>query len=142
MSEVHKAVVRRFVEEVVNGHNAGLLPELVAGDHVNHEASGDLYGLEGARIGVAEYRAAFADLAVTIDDLIAEGDRVAYRFTLRGTHTGPFLAVPATGRSVTATGIGFDRFADGKVAERWVSLDLLGLLRQLRADRVSGWAPR
>jgi hypothetical protein len=68
---------------------------------------------------------------VTIEDLIAEGDRVAYRFTLRGTHTGPFLAVAATGPQVTATGIGIGRLADGKLVERWVSLGVLGLLRQL-----------
>ena len=133
MSEANKAVVRRFVEEIVNRWNPGLLPELVAAGHVDHWPDGDLYGPEGARIGIAEYRAAFADLSVTIEDLIAEGDRVAYRFTLRGTHTGPFLAVPATGRRVTATGIGIGRLAGGKLVESWINLDVLGLLRQLGA---------
>ena len=131
MSKENEAVVRRLIEEVLNRGQTGLLAELVATDHVGHDPLGDHYGPEGLRIAVAEYRAAFPDLRVTVEDLVAEGDRVAHRFTLHGTHAGPFMGIPPTGRIVTATGIAIDRFAGGKVAESWVSLDALNLLRQI-----------
>ena len=129
-------LVRRLVEAVVNGGDADLLPALVAADHVGHDPLGDHYGPEGAGIGIAELRSAFPDLRLTIEDLFAAGDRVAHRVTLRGTHQGAFLGLPATGRVVAATGIAIDRIADGKLAERWVVLDVIGLLRQRGAVAV------
>jgi predicted ester cyclase len=131
--EGNKAVVRRFVEEVVNGGSTAALRELVAGNHVTHELIGDHYGPEGVRIGLAGYREAFPDLEVTIDDLVAEGDRVVRRFTARGTHTGPLMGVAPTGRVVTVTGIWIDRLAGGRLVESWLSFDALGLLRQIGA---------
>jgi len=105
---------------------------LVAADHVRHACDGDVYGAEGVRIDLAEWHAAgFPDLRVTVEDLAAEEDRVASRFVLPGTHTGPFLGLPATGHGVTATGVAIDRVASGRLAECWVILDSLGLLRQL-----------
>ena len=132
----NEAVVRRLVEEVLNQGQTGLLATLVAADHVGHDPLGDHYGPEGARIVVAEYRTAFPDLVVTIEDLIAAGDTVAWRFTLRGTHAGPFMGLLPTGRAVTAAGIAIDRVVDGRVVESWCSLDALGLLRQLGATPV------
>jgi len=129
----NEAVVRRIMEEVLNRGCIELLTELVAADHVGHDPLGDHYGPEGLRIAVAEYRAAFPDLQVTVEDLVTEGDRVVHRFTLRGTHVGSFMGIPPTGRVVTAGGITIDRLADGKVAESWISLDALNLLRQLGA---------
>ncbi len=136
MPEGNEAVVRRLIEEVLNRGQTGLLAELVAADHVGHDPLGDHYGPEGLRIAVAEYRAAFPDLRVTVEDLVTEGDKVVHRFTLRGTHAGPFLGIPATGRAVAAAGIAIDRLTGGKVAESWVSLDALGLLRQLGATDI------
>jgi len=129
----NERVVRRLVEEVVNRGATDLLPQLVGPDHVGHDPLGDHYGPEGVRIGVAELRSAFPDLRVTIEDLLAAGDRVARRFTLRGTHRGPFMGFAATGRAVSAPGLAIDRLADGKLAESWVCVDALGLLRQLGA---------
>src|SRR5688572_29072872 len=83
----NKAIVRRLVEEVINRGDTRLLPALVDADHVFHDLTGDLYGPEGVGLVVAETRAAFPDLRVTLDDLIAGGDRVVRRFTLRGTQT-------------------------------------------------------
>ena len=133
MSEANKAVVRRFVEEIVNRWNPGLLPELVAADHVDHWPDGDLYGPEGVRIDVAEWRSGFPDLRLAVEDQVAEGDRVASRFVLRGTHDGPFLGVVPTGRPVAVAGVSIDRLAGGRLAESWLSLDALGLLRQIGA---------
>jgi predicted ester cyclase len=127
----NKTIVRRLIEEVVNEGDTRLLPDLIAADHVCHEPSGDLYGPEGVGLLVAELRLAFPDLRVTLDDLLADGDRVVRRFTLRGTHGGIYTMVPATGRRVEVAGIGIDRLAAGKLVESWVQLDALGLLRQL-----------
>ena len=133
LAEGNESVVRRLVEEVVNRGDTGLLTHLVTDDHVGHDPLGDHYGPEGTRIVVAEYRTAFPDLALPIEDLVAAGDTVACRFRLRGTHAGPFMGIPPTGRVVTAVGIAIYRLAGGKVAESWVILDALGLLRQIGA---------
>ena len=129
----NKAVVLRFVEEVVNRGDARLLADLVAARHVRHAPDGDLYGPEGVRIDVAEWRSGFPDLRLEVEDQVAEGDRVASRFVLRGTHRGPFLGVAPTGRPVAVAGVSIDRLAGGRLAESWISLDALGLLRQIGA---------
>ncbi|MDP9368757.1 MAG: ester cyclase [Chloroflexota bacterium] len=131
MSRSNKELVCHFLEEVVNRGNTKLLPELVALDHVRHAPDGDLYGPEGMRIELHEWRLGFPDLELAIEDLIEEGDRVVSRFVLRGTHRGVFLATPATGQRVEVVGIGVDRIQQGRLAESWVSFDGLGLLRQL-----------
>jgi steroid delta-isomerase-like uncharacterized protein len=137
----NESVVRRLLEEVFNRGSTDLLTELVAADHVGHDPFGDHYGPEGLRIAVVEYRVAFPDLRVTVEDLVTEGDKVVHRFTLWGTHAGPFMGIPPTGRVVTAAGIAIDRLAGGKVAESWVSLDALNLLRQLGAVQTLARRP-
>ena len=133
MKGANETLIRRLVEEVINRGNTDLLSELVAADHVGHDPLGDHYGPEGVRIGVAELRSAFPDLRLSIEDIIADGDRVARRYTLRGTHRGPFMGLPATDQTIVASGIAIDRVAEGRLVESWVSLDVLGLLRQLGA---------
>jgi predicted ester cyclase len=140
MVEENEAVVRRLVEEVINRGQSALLAELIAADHVGHDPFGDHYGVEGARIVVAEYRTAFPDMLLTIEDLVAARDTVAWRFSLRGTHTGPFLGLRPTGRLVTAVGIVYGRLKEGRVVESWVSFDTLSLLRQTGAPGV-GYSP-
>ncbi len=129
----NKAVVLRFVDGVVNRGETKLLADLVAPDHVRHAPDGDLYGREGVRIDVAEWRSGFPDLRLEVADQVAEGDRVATRFLLRGTHGGPFLGVAPTGRPVAVSGVSIDRLAGGRLIESWLSLDALGLLRQVGA---------
>jgi steroid delta-isomerase-like uncharacterized protein len=141
MPEGNEAVVRRLLEEVVNHGSTDLLSRLVAADHIGHDPLGDHYGPEGLRISIAEYRAAFPDLELTVDDLVTAEDKVVHRFTLRGTHAGPFMGIPPTGRVVTTSGIAIDRLAEGKVVESWVSLDALNLLRQLGAAPTLGHKP-
>jgi steroid delta-isomerase-like uncharacterized protein len=134
----NERLVRRFVEAVVNNGDPGLLSSLVAADHIGHDPLGDHYGLDGLRLGIAEMRSAFPDLRVSVDDVVDGGDRVVHRFTVAGTQAGPFLGLPPTGRTVKATGIAIDRVTGGKLAERWVVLDVIGLLRQLGARAVLG----
>lgn len=88
-------------------------------------------GSEGLKDIVFVYRAAFPDLTLTIDDMVAEGDKVAVRFTTKGTNTGPFIEVPPTGKRITMTYIEIFRIADGKIIEIWGEADLLGLMQQL-----------
>lgn len=77
------------------------------------------------------FRTAFPDLYGTIEDLIAEGDKVVTRITYRGTHQGEFMGIPPTGRPVTMTFTGINRIAGGKIAEGWVNFDALGMMQQL-----------
>ena len=119
----NKALVRRYWDEVVNPGNLDLIDELYAPNFVLHAPDGDVYGPDGVRRQLAAYRAAFPDLAVTLEDLLAEGDKVVRRFTLRGTHRGPFLGVPVSGRRVELGGIAIDRVAGGLLVESWVQVD-------------------
>ncbi|MEA2524324.1 MAG: hypothetical protein QOF73_1551 [Thermomicrobiales bacterium] len=119
----NKEIVRRLMEDVLGRGRLQLLPELVAGDYVGHFAIGDHYGPEGVRIEVVAYRTAFPDLVVTLDDLLADGDKVIRRFTVRGIHRGPFLTAAASGRPVVLRGIGIDRMVRGRLVESWVQVD-------------------
>ncbi len=91
----------------------------------------EIHGREGIEQFYGALRAAFPDLRITIEDQVAEGDRVVTRWTARGTHTGAFQGIPPTGKQGRMTGIDIDRIADGKVVECWVNSDDLGLLQQL-----------
>lgn len=135
MSEQNKALVRRGVENVWNGRNVDVIDEVVASDFIIHATSPDkeIHGREGVRQQFAGLRAAFPDLHFTIEDHIAEGDRVVTRWTAQGTHHGEFQGIPPTGRQVKLTGIDIDRVAAGKVVECWMNMDELGLLQQLGA---------
>jgi predicted ester cyclase len=133
------AVVGRLVDDVINGGDTALLRSLLAPEHVTHDPTGDLYGPEGLRIDIAAYRAGFSDLSMTTDELLTCGDRVVRRFTLQGTHDGPFMGVPPTGRRVAFSGIALHRLAAGRLVETWLAYDSLGLLRQLGVgDPFSG----
>ena len=130
--EDNGVVLRRFVEEVINTGEIGLVPEFVGESFVDHDpppgASPDISGLGKAFVRV---RAAFPDFHATVEDLVTEGDRVAYRWTFRGTHLGDFGGITPTGRAAVWSVIGMARFAEGKMVERWQRLDTAGLLRQL-----------
>jgi predicted ester cyclase len=129
----HKTIVRRFVEEVLNRGEIGLLDDLVADDHIEHGPLGNHCGLEGIRRDLMTCRIAFPDLRYEIVDLVAEGDLVARRFEATGTHLGEWLGTPPTGRRVRVAGLAIDRIAAGKLAETWNNVDLFGLLRQIGA---------
>jgi len=132
-AEQNKALIRRWVEEGWNKGNLAVVDEVYAPNVVQHDPNSPLpvASSEALKMYVAGYRASFPDLAFSIDDLIAEGDRVLWRFTSRGTHLGPLGPIPATGKTGTVTGMVLFRFAGDKVAEVWVNLDLFGLLQQL-----------
>lgn len=131
MSEHNKRLVRRLYEETRNKGNFAVADELAAGDLLIHLPTKEIRGAEGAKQEIVALREAFPDIHFTIDDQIAEGDRVVTRWSAHGTHTGTFLGLPATGKHVRVMGIDIDRFADDKVVECWVNQDDLGLLQKL-----------
>jgi len=144
VSEQNKVVVRRVIEEVYNQGDLAAIEEYVASDFVIHSPSEEIHGPDGVKQYVAALRDSFPDLHLTIEDQIAEGDRVATRWTARGTHTGAFQGIPPTGKRGSMTGIAIDRFANGKVVECWVNGDDLGLLQQLGViptPEMAGAAP-
>jgi steroid delta-isomerase-like uncharacterized protein len=130
----NKEAVRRLTEEVLGRGELTIISELVAADYVGHFPVGDHYGPDGVRIEVAAYRAAFPDLAVTLDEILADGDKVVRRFTLRGTHLEPFLGVPASGRPVVLRGIAIDRLAGGRLVESWVQVEAIPWLGRTTQD--------
>jgi steroid delta-isomerase-like uncharacterized protein len=130
--EENKAQFRRTYEELLNGGNLAVAEELVAPNFVNHEAPPvkDL-GPESMRGVATMLRTAFPDLHFEIEELVAEGDTVAGRVTMRGTHEGPLMGMPATGRTVRQDHMHFVRFRDGKAVEHWGVRDDVTMMRQL-----------
>ncbi len=132
MSAENKALVRRYVDEVLNNRNLDLIDELFASGFVDHDASmPDATGPAGVKRLAAMVHASFSDLHFTVEDMIAEGDKVVYRYAVRGTHQRDFMGIAATGRQFAVTGIHIYRVLDGKLQEEWENWDMLGLLRQL-----------
>ncbi|MBI5291407.1 MAG: ester cyclase [Chloroflexi bacterium] len=134
LQEQNKAVIRRLIQGVWNEGNAAVLDEVFAADFVDRTAlPGATPGREGLKQLFTMFSAAFSDASSTIDDLIAEGDKVAWRWTFRGTHIGPFMGIPATGKTITLTGITIDRIAGNAIVERWNQADFAGMMQQLGA---------
>jgi len=134
-TEQHKAMDRRVYEEVWNEGSLDVIDELVAANYIDHDPNptSTLEGLEGLKHSITMYRTAFPDVHFTVEDQIAEGDTVVTRWTARGTHQGPLMGIPPTGKQAMVTGISITRVASGKVVESWTNFDALGLLQQLGA---------
>jgi steroid delta-isomerase-like uncharacterized protein len=129
--EGHEAVLRRFIDDVLNDGDFSILGDLVHPDYVYRAPGQELRGPEELKGLFAAYRAAFPDLHIAIDDLAAAGDRVSIAFTLTGAHAGPLMGIEATGKNVTANGMVLSRFEDGKIIEEREILDQLSLFAQL-----------
>jgi len=131
-AEENKAIVRRWVDEAYNPGNVGLMDELFAADFVNHDpANPQVRDLEGLKQDVRTQQVAFPDRHTSIDELLADGDKVIKRFTFRGTQTGEWNGIPATGKQVTLQGIDILRIENGQIKEIWWGYDALGVLQQL-----------
>ena len=141
MSEENKALIQRFVEEASNKGNLDVADEVYSPNFVYHEPTGPVErGPEHVKNFVNMYLSAFPDGRTTIENLVAEGYRVAYRWTYRGTHQGELMDIPPTGREVTITGITIDRISGAKIEEEWNNFDQLGLLQQLGVVPTPGAA--
>jgi steroid delta-isomerase-like uncharacterized protein len=129
MSEENKALARRSWEAP---ENLDILDEVYTADVVWHEPDQEIRGLEQAKQFVTTYNSAFPDLNATVEDVIAEGDKVVTRWTIRGTHQGEIEEFgPPTGRQAELQGITIHRIEDGKIVEEWNRYDNLSLLQQL-----------
>jgi steroid delta-isomerase-like uncharacterized protein len=125
-TEQNKALVLRFEEEVWNGRNPSRVDQIFAASHIFRAAGSPPLDREGHRQMIAHFQGAFPDGRNTTDDLIADEERVAQRWTYRGTHQGAFQGIPPTGRQVTLTGISIWRVEGGKIVESWHELDTWG----------------
>jgi steroid delta-isomerase-like uncharacterized protein len=130
-TEENKALVRRFVEEFWNEGNTSTADELMAPDAVIHLPTGDVLSPDELKIFVGTWREAFPDWHSTFEELVAEGDRVAERWTGRGTHLGEMWGIPPTGKRVEGPGSVFYRIAGEKIVEFRAQFDMMGLMRQL-----------
>ncbi len=131
-TEENKALVRRHFAAIWNQRQLDVADELVAPDYHSHfPVPGQPPGIAGVKYALQAFYTGFPDLTMTVDDLIAEGDKVVARLTARGTHQGPFRGIPATGRVIEWTGIRIFRIAEGKIAEHWANWDDLSLVQQL-----------
>ena len=122
--EKNKALVRRYFAEAWSKGNVAAVDEFMAPNYVEHPITSGLLppGPEGLKEAITTYHTAFPDLKATLDDILAEGEMVAYRWILRGTHLGEWLGIPPTGNHFTASGISVYRIAEGKVVEGWISI--------------------
>ena len=131
-TEQNKSIVRRWIEEGWNKGNLAVIDQVYGTDYIQHEPAPErVTNSEALKQYVGAYLTAFPDLHLTIDDLVAEGDRVVWRFTSTGTHNGPLMGMPATGKTSSITGIVIFRLENSRIVEGWVNIDLLGLLQQI-----------
>jgi steroid delta-isomerase-like uncharacterized protein len=128
-AEENKALIRRYIAT----WNRGDLEQLAEfwAPSMRHHTRGQTHSVESVKRIVADFAAAFSDLKFHLDDIIAENDRVVTRMTARARHTGPYLGMPPTGKSIQCTLIGVARVQDGKIAEHWGVTDELAIASQL-----------
>ena len=136
MSEENKALARHSWE-VVTEESLGTLEyalaEVYAGDFILHEAGEDIVGIEGLTRFVSTMRSALPDLRITLEDDMAEGDKVVTRWIGQGTHQGELMGIAPTGNQVTITGITIHRVEEDRIVEEWSNWDALGLMQQIGA---------
>src|SRR5438105_8915812 len=135
-----KASIRRFYEEALNRGQLDLIDEFAAPGFVAHDTPAALAGLVGPaalRAIAQQVRSGYSDLDFQIEDMLAEDDRVAVRWSMRGTHTGELFGMPPTGRSVQVRAIVIWRFEGDRVAELWPMVDRLGVLQQLQVSTAA-----
>jgi predicted ester cyclase len=126
----NKAAIRCMIEEGNKG-NLAVVNEIIADNYVYHSNMGEYKGPEGLKQGFTMLRSAFPDMHSTIEDMVAEGDKVAWRSTTSGTHKGDFMGIAPTGKKLTWQGSAIARFAGGKEVEAWGMMDILAIYQQL-----------
>jgi steroid delta-isomerase-like uncharacterized protein len=132
--ETNRRLMHRFVE-FINTASEPLATELIAPNAIFYVPGRpeSLRGPAGYLTIIGMMRGGFPDIQWTLEEMVAEGDKVAARFTMRGTHQGPFFGVPATGKSMKVQAMNFYRFSQGQIVEEYGQPDMLGLLQQIGA---------
>jgi steroid delta-isomerase-like uncharacterized protein len=136
MSEAeNRKLFQRYFDVVANEGNLDVADEIFASDYQHHDPANPdprpVVGPQGVRDHLTSLRDAFPDLIFDIDDMVADGDQIIVRWTARGTNTGDYFGMPATGKSIEITGMNTWRTRDGQAIEGWVNRDDMGLLQQL-----------
>ena len=129
--ERNKAVVRRFIDEIFLGGNFDSVDELLTEDFMPHTWGSMQPGRNGLKEAIERVQSGISDERMRIDDVIAEGDRVAVRLTSSATHTGDFMGMPPSGKRYEIGEIHIFRLQDGQVAEHWHQADFMGMMKQL-----------
>ena len=133
----NKAVVEKFINELISNDRRELIEELVAEDYVYRSSDGEEYrGREGFQEVLDTYRDAFPDLELEVVKMVAEGDMVATWLSFGGTHRGELEGIQPTGRNVSSTSVQFATVRDGQIAEEWDHVDQLTLLQKLGAVEI------
>lgn len=140
--EENKALVRRFIDEIFRQGSFEAVDELLTDDFTAHTWGPTPVGKEGLKQAIVRVSAGLADSTMTVEDMIAEDDRVAVRITSRATQVGPFMGLPPSGRSYTIGEIHIFRIRDTKVCEHWHEADFLGMMRQLGVLPAPSDGPR
>src|SRR3954452_4463814 len=133
-TEENKALARRLFEEGFSQGKVEVVDEVLDPNFVCYDLnseSGEVGGAETIKGEIEYFRNAVSDLTYTIEDQIAEDDKVVTRYTVSGTHQGEFFGVPPTGKRISMSGMSIDRFEGGKMVEEWPEYDLLGVMRQI-----------
>ena len=130
-ADENKQIARRLPEDVATEGNIDLIDEICTEDILDHSPLGDHQGRDTVKQQIEDLRRAFGEFSATVEEAIAEDDRVAMRVTLRGTHEGEFMGIEATNEEFEVQNMVFTRIEDAKIAERWVQPDMLGLMQQL-----------
>ena len=142
----NKAIVQRILKEFWIDGNVAVLDELLASDCINHEQSSpELRGKQACEQWANDVRLVnrqgFPDFDITLEDIVAEGDKVVKRWAFEGTHSGEFAGIPPTGKKITMRGITLYRLAQGRISEMYWNYDVFGLLQQLGAIPAPGQQP-
>jgi steroid delta-isomerase-like uncharacterized protein len=136
-AEYNKTIYIRYIQAIFNEARFEELDGFLAADYEIKDAlPGSAPGAAGIREAVTMFRTGFPDMVITLDEVIAEGDWVASKSTLRGTHHGDFLGVAPTGRAVAVTSLTMVKFRDGKLTESWVKNDVTAMMRQLQGPQA------
>jgi predicted ester cyclase len=131
LQEQNKSLVRRVFEEGINQNKQGVFDELIAPSYVNHDLPAPAPGVEGFKMLIGMFLAAFPDMRVTIEEELAEGNKVMTRGYFSGTHQGDFQGIPPTSKQIKVKYIDIWLVENGKLVENWVRLDELGMMQQL-----------
>jgi steroid delta-isomerase-like uncharacterized protein len=124
--------VHHLFEDCFNTGEMALADELIAPDYIDHSTmAAPVPGVEGFKMRIANLRKAFPDAKFTVEDIFADGDKVAFRWIMRGTDSGGFMGRPPSGKAVAVSGINIELISNGKIVEHWSSPDNLGMMQQL-----------
>jgi steroid delta-isomerase-like uncharacterized protein len=137
-TDTNKSLVRRGFEQGMNKRNLSVFDEILAPSYVNHDMPTPGPGPAGMKQVLAMFTEAFPDMQITLHDVLGEGETVATRGSWKGTHKGPFMGIPATGKPVDVKFMDFWRLENGKAVENWVQMDMLGLMQQLGVAPAPG----